>query len=91
VQAPFVHFFSFSFLTQVEGFSHLEIMASSSNHGSSFTGDNFSIFRSNSSSFSSSSDNGMQEMFAYMDNKKNVFLQLQLLLPTHLTFSMLMS
>ncbi len=42
--APLTHFFSLSLLTQVEGFSCLEIIASFSNHGSSFTGDNSSIF-----------------------------------------------
>jgi len=63
VRAPFTHFFSFSLLTQIEGFSHLEIMASFSNHDSS-------TFGSNSSSSSSSSDDGMQEMFVDMDRQK---------------------
>jgi len=58
--APFTHFFSLSLLTQVERFFHLEIMASSSNHGSSSMGDSCSICKSNSSSSSSSSDDGMQ-------------------------------
>ncbi len=37
------HFFFFSFLTQVEGCSHLEIMASFSNDGSNSMGDNSSV------------------------------------------------
>jgi hypothetical protein len=45
-------------------------MASSSNHGYSFTKDSFSTSRSNSSSSSSSSDNGMHEMFENMDRHK---------------------
>jgi hypothetical protein len=42
VGAPHTHFFSFSFLTQVKGFFHLETMASSS-HASSFVGDSSNI------------------------------------------------
>ncbi len=57
-----VHIFFLSLLTKVEGFFVLEIMASFSNHGFSFTKDSFSTSGSNSSSFSSSSDNGMHEM-----------------------------
>ncbi len=45
------HFFALLFLTQVERFSHLEIMASSSSHGFSSRGDSFSS--------SSSNDNGL--------------------------------
>ncbi len=66
--APLTHFFSLSLLIQVEGFFHLKIMASSSNHGS--MRDNSSISRSNSSSSSFSSDDGMQEMFVDMDRQK---------------------
>ncbi len=68
--ALLTHFFSLSLLTQVEGFSLLEIMASSSIHGSSSMKDNFRTSKSNSSSSSSSSDNGMHEMFANMDKQK---------------------
>ncbi len=68
--APLIHFFSFSLLTQVEGFSHLEIIASSSSHGSSSIGDSLNTYGSNSSSSSSSIDDGMQEMFANMDRQK---------------------
>jgi hypothetical protein len=89
--APLTHFLSFSFLTQVEGLSHLEIMAPPSNHGSNSMEDSFSTSESNSSCSSSSSDDGMQEMFANMDRRDNVFLQLQLLLPTHPTCSMPMN
>jgi hypothetical protein len=60
--APFAHIFSLSLLIKVEGFFVLEIMATSSNHGSSSTKDNFNTYGSNSSSSSSSSDNGMHEM-----------------------------
>jgi hypothetical protein len=60
-------FFFLSFLTQVEEFFRLQIMASSSNHGYSFMGDSSNISKSNSFNFSSSSDNGMKEMFANMD------------------------
>jgi hypothetical protein len=70
VGAPLTHFFSFSFFTQLEGFSHLEIMASSSNRGFNSTGDSSSTSESNSPSSSSSSDNGMQEMFVNMDRHK---------------------
>ncbi len=65
--APLTHFFSFSLFIQIEGFSHLEIMASSSNHGSNSTRDNSNTSKSNSSSSSSSNDDGMQEMFTKMD------------------------
>jgi hypothetical protein len=41
--APLIQFFSFSLLIQVEGFSHLDITSSSSNHGSSSIGDSFDI------------------------------------------------
>jgi hypothetical protein len=63
-------YFFFSLLTQVEGFYHLESMTSSSNHGSSSTRNSFSTFGSNSFGFSSSSDDGMQEMFVDMDKQK---------------------
>ncbi len=60
-------FFFFLVLTQVEGFSYFEIMTSFSNHGSSSMKDSSSTFKSNSFSPSSSSDNGIQEMFVDMD------------------------
>jgi len=69
VGAPLIHFFSFSFLTQVEGF--LEIMVSSSSHGSSFIRDSFNISKSISFNSSSSSDDEMiHEMFVNMDKQK---------------------
>jgi hypothetical protein len=66
------HFFfsPFSPLTQIEGFVHLEIMASFSNHGFSSIGDSSNTFDSNSFSFSSSNDDGMYEMFTNMDIQK---------------------
>ncbi len=74
---PFTYFF-FSFLTREKVF-HLEIMASFSSHGFGFTKDSYN-------SSSSSDDEIIQEMFANMNSKKYMFLWLQLLLPTHLTF-----
>jgi hypothetical protein len=54
-------------------------MASFSSHGFGFTKDSYN-------SSSSSDDEIIQEMFANMNSKKYMFLWLQLLLPTHLTF-----
>ncbi len=73
---PFIYFF-FSFLTHKKVF-HLEIMASFSSHGFSFTKDSYI-------SSSLSDDEIIQEMFA------NMFLWLQLLLLTHLIFLMSMN
>jgi hypothetical protein len=47
--APHTHFFSFSFLAQVKGFFHLEIMSSSS-HASNYMGNSFSTLESINSS-----------------------------------------
>jgi len=53
LSTPQIHFFSFSFLTQVKRFSHLEIMASSS-HASSSMENSFNT----SGSINSSDDEG---------------------------------
>ncbi len=53
LRTPQTHFFSFSFLTQIKRFSHLEIMASSS-HASSSMENSFST----SGSINSSDDEG---------------------------------
>ncbi len=54
-----------------EGFFHLEIVASSSSHGSNFTQDISSNLGSNCSNFSSSSvDDMIHEMFANMDRQR---------------------
>jgi hypothetical protein len=68
----------FPFLT-CERVFHLEIMASFSSHGFSFTKDNYI-------SSSSSDEEIIQEMFANMNSQKNMFMCLQLLLLAHLTF-----
>ncbi len=63
----------------MQGFSHLEIMASSSSHGSRPTKDSSNTSKSNSSSFLFSSDDEMiQEMFVDMDRQRQYtqFLQL---------------
>jgi hypothetical protein len=49
-----------SFLTQVEGFFHLETLASSSSHGSNFTKDSYD-------SSSSSDEDMIEQKFANMD------------------------
>jgi len=54
-------------------------MASFSSHGFSFTKDSYI-------SSSSSDDEIIQEMFANVNSQKKMFMWLQLLLPTHLTF-----
>jgi hypothetical protein len=68
----------FPFLTCEKVF-HLEIMASFSSHGFSFTKDSYI-------SSSSNDDEIIQEMFANMNSKKYMFMWLQLLLLAHLTF-----
>ncbi len=54
-----------------EGFFHLEIVASSSSHGSNFTRDTSNNLVSNCSNLSSSSvDETRHEMFANMDRQR---------------------
>ncbi len=84
-------YFSFSLLIQIERFFHLEIMASFSNHGSSSIGDSLVLLFQIALAFHPQMTMGCTKCLQTWIYRNNVFLQLQLLLPTHVTCSMAMS